>query len=55
MGTLRDEYTFPLDADGQGVGAVRGAEFSIEAGPLRARFVVTKPMTSGIGSAQTGE
>lgn len=46
---LRDEYTFPLDPEGKGVGAVRGAEFSIHAGPLRAEIVVNTAMTSGLG------
>lgn len=47
----RDEFTFPVDGNGEGIGAVRGAEFRFKAGALRANIVVTKEMTSGIGQA----
>lgn len=47
--TTRDEYTFEIGADGQAVGAVRGAEFVIETGPLKSRITVRKPMTSSYG------
>jgi hypothetical protein len=52
---LRDEFTFPLDGKGNGMGAVRGAEFQISAFPLSAKITVTKGMASGIGEpvAQT--
>lgn len=48
---LRDEFTFPVDANGFGVGAIKGAEFTIHATPLKALITVTKPMTSAIGEA----
>lgn len=51
-GTLRDEYTFPIDADGRALGAVRGAEFAIIAGPLKAEIVVMRPMTDEFGDPQ---
>jgi len=44
----RDEFTFPLDRSGRGTGAVKGAEFAIRAGPVRAQIVVTKGMSTGI-------
>lgn len=47
--TVRDEFIFPLNEQGLGMGAVRGAEFSIQATPLRATITVIKQMTSGLG------
>lgn len=47
---VRDEFTFPLDATGQGLGAVRGAEFLISASAIKATITVVKPMSSGIGA-----
>jgi len=47
---VRDEFTFPLDENGQGAGAVRGAQFLISANPITATITVTKPMSSGIGA-----
>lgn len=52
---VRDEFTFPLDDKGQGLGAVRGAEFQISATPLSAQITVTKAMSSGIGDPVAGE
>lgn len=49
-GPVRDEFTFPVDNQGQGVGAVRGAEFTIAANPTKATIVVTKSMTSDLGA-----
>lgn len=46
---LRDEFTFPLDANGKGVGAVRGAVFEINANALNATITVTKGMSSELG------
>jgi len=43
--TEKDEFTFPVDKDGRGNGAVNGAEFSVIAGPVKATIVVTKPMS----------
>lgn len=51
--TTRDEFTFPVDEHGEGIGAVRGAEFRFKAGALQANIIVTKEMTSGIGQAVT--
>lgn len=48
---LRDEFTFPVDTNGFGIGAIKGAEFTIHATPLKALITVTKPMTSSIGEA----
>ena len=47
--TTRDEFAFPINEQGEGVGAVRGAEFHLKAGVLRANITVTKEMTSDIG------
>lgn len=47
--TTRDEFTFPLNQAGEGAGAVRGAEFVMKVGPLRAVITVKTEMTSGIG------
>ena len=47
--TVRDEFTFPVDANGLGVGAVKDAEFTIEAGPVKAIITVTNPMQTSIG------
>ena len=44
---VRDEFTFPVDKEGRGAGAVRGAEFTVHAEAVRAQIVVTKAM-SGI-------
>ncbi|WP_157219780.1 hypothetical protein [Flavisphingomonas formosensis] len=41
----KDEFTFPVDKEGRGLGAVNGAEFSVVAGPVKATIVVTKPMS----------
>ena len=43
-GVLRDEFTFPLDKNGAGQGAVRGAEFTIDASNLRAKIKIVKSM-----------
>ncbi len=42
----RDEFTFPVDAQGRGQGGVKGAEFSVVAGPVKASIVVTKGITA---------
>ena len=42
----RDEFTFPVDSQGRGAGGVKGAEFSVVAGPVKALIVVTKGMTA---------
>ena len=51
-GTVRDEFIFPLDKDGNGQGAVAGCEFKIQASSMRAVVTVTKAMTSDIGNPQ---
>lgn len=43
-----DEFTFPVDHNGAGVGAVNGAEFIIEASPAHAKITVTKSMNSTV-------
>lgn len=48
---LRDEFNFPVSENGIGMGAVRGAEFSIIATPVRATITVTKGMSSDIGES----
>lgn len=46
---VRDEFTFPVDANGNGVGAVKGAEFTIDAGPVKAVITITQAMETSIG------
>lgn len=41
----RDEFTFPVDQQGRGQGGVKGAEFSVVAGSVKATIVVTKGIT----------
>jgi|GEM_PF-5666477 len=45
----RTEFTFPLNKDGKGLGAVNGAEFTIEVTPTQALITVVRAMTSALG------
>ena len=47
----RDEFSFTVDQDGKGAGAINGAEFTIEATPTQARITVVKAMTSDRGES----
>lgn len=47
--TRNVDFTFPLDAEGRGVGAVNGAEFTIKAARTEAVITVIKAMTSDVG------
>lgn len=51
---VRDEFNFPLDANGNGLGAVRGAEFQISANPVKATITVVRAMSSGLGAPISG-
>lgn len=48
--TVRDEFTFLLDKDGSGKGAVNGVDFTIQSTPIRATITVQKPFNLKIGS-----
>jgi len=45
----RDEFSFTVDQDGKGAGAINGAEFTIEATPTQALITVVKAMASDRG------
>ena len=44
MGIERDDFLFPMDAQGRGTGAVKGAEFTFVATPQRALFTINQTM-----------
>jgi hypothetical protein len=42
----RSEFSFPLTGDGNGVGAIDGAQFTIEATPTHVIVTMTRPISS---------
>ncbi|MES2058859.1 MAG: hypothetical protein V4564_23170 [Pseudomonadota bacterium] len=51
----RDEFSFPVDPQGRGQGGVKGAEFSVVAGPVKAKFVVTKGISDAVAPPPRSE
>lgn len=48
-GTVRDEFTYPVDNTGEAVIQVKGAEFHLKLEGSKARITLRKPMTSDFG------
>lgn len=49
-GTVRDEFTYPVNSNGEAIVQVKGAEFKLQISGSKARITLVKPMTSEFGS-----